>query len=479
MVYSTYVKPSLTASERIEQELRQANANSAQKQLDSAISEARGQGSAAIDTARNYGTQAISTSQQAVDNARDYANRSIASGQSGVSAILSGRGAVDDARAALRKIGNAANAEYDDAAKTARGMESDILAIRRGAADVRGVAEALTPYADALRQYGAEMWNDAGTVMDDALSTLGVGMGFINMDASAAPLVAEALRLYGEFDPDKYVAEAAQDVQSAYANARGQQERALSRMGVNPSSGAYQNAMQKLYSQSLATALSAAMTKAKERGKTEQSSQFQKLIVDNALKFLQDGGSLANTASGMQSSAANVYGSGAGILEKQAGLYADAASVYKNSGALQGSLAELLSGIAGNRASTLAGLETTASNLATNYAKEVQSAYSTLANIQQNAGNSVTGALNSLASMTQGVGNSIASAQQKHADVLNSTEALRVHAVNGGRSGGGTTTTGGVASSADDWMNWKGTGHSETWNRNNNPNYQTLLDSGR
>ena len=55
--------------------------------------------------------------------------------------------------------------------------------------------------------------------------------------------------------------------------------------------------------------------------------------------------------------------------------------------------------------------------------------------------------------------------------------ATEVSANNGGsaRGSGGVTVT---QSPSDDWMNWKGTGHSATWNRNNNPDFWSLANNG-
>lgn len=333
-------------------------------------------------SASRSNTSAPSTSRSlleaAISDARSQASAAVDSSRSGVQAILGRQGDVDSA----------------------------ILSMR-------GAADNMLPIAGDLRNQGNAMFESGTKVTEQALETLGTGLGFIRMDSSASPLVAEAMRLYGEFDPDKYVATAAQDVQSQGDNARAQGMRNLSRMGVSPTSGASQ-ALNQLYDRSLAVARTAAMTRARERGKTDQAAQFQNLVANNANTFLKTGGELASIGSSMQSQ-------GTGALKNAASVLGDAGSLYGSAGTLSLNFGNALSGAWGALAKAL---------------------------------------LNQAANTTD-------------------SERLRVSALTsggGGRFGGGVNVTN---ASEDDWMNWKGTGHSEGWNRNNNPNYQTLLDNGR
>lgn len=308
----------------------------------------------------------------AINDSRSQAAAAVGSSQSGVGAILGQSGNVNQSIAAMR----------DSAAK-------------------------MRPIADKLQGYGDELWAEGSRVMDDALSVLDTGMGFINMDADSSPLVAEALRLYGEFDPDKYVAGAAQDIQSQADNANSQTERNLSRMGINPTSGAYA-ALKSQLQRSLATAKAAAMTRARERGKTDAATMFQSLIADNANKFLSQGGSLA--------------GQGAAIKGQGANAQTGAASVLAD----------------------IAGVEGNAATLGLNFGKALQDAYQALANMQL-----------------------------QQADNTRATEQMRVNAVLGSGGGGGGVTV--TQAPKDDWMNWMGTGHTQSWNKNHNPNFNELL----
>lgn len=308
----------------------------------------------------------------AINDSRNQAAAAVGSSQSGVSAILGQSGNVNQS----------------------------IEAMRDSAAEMR-------PIAGKLQGYGDELWAEGSRVMDDALSVLDTGMGFINMDADSSPLVAEALRLYGEFDPDKYVAGAAQDVQIQADNARGQSERQLARMGVNPTSGAYA-ALKSQLQRSLATAKAAAMTRARERGKTDAATMFQSLIADNANKFLSQGGSLASQGAAIKGQGANAQTGAASVL------------------------------------ADIAGVEGNAATLGLNFSKALQDAYQALANTKV-----------------------------AQADNTRATEQMRVNAVLGSGGGGGGVTV--TQAPKDDWMNWMGTGHSVSWNRNHNPNFDELL----
>jgi hypothetical protein len=245
----------------------------------------------------------------AINSSRAQAAAGVGSAQSGVQAILGQKPLVD------RTIG-----------------------------DMRGAADAMVPIADELRGYGDAMWESGTKVTQQALDTLATGMGFIDMDESASPLVAEALRLYGQVDPDRYVATAAQDVQSAFDNQRGQNERRLARMGVNPSSGAAQ-ALNQLYDRSLAVARAAAMQRAREQGRAEQRSAFQDLVTGNAQKFLQTGGQLASIGASGQQAAVGAQKGAADVLGGAADIYGGAANLGLNFGKALSGAYNALAGI--------------------------------------------------------------------------------------------------------------------------------------
>ena len=408
-----------------------------------------------VDTARQYGQQAIDTGQQGVDNARQYGADAISSGRSGVDRILSGEGVVRDAYGNMVSQAEAANRGYDAAEDAARGMDPYI----RGVSDA---ANSMLPYADTLGGYGDQMWESGTKVTEQALATLGTGMGFINMDANASPLVAEALQVYGQIDPNRYVASAAQDVQKAADNAQGQMQRNLARQGVNSSSGSAQAQLQRLFQNSLAVAKAAAMTRARERGINDKANALQTLIANNANTFLQTGGQLASIGASGQGAAVNAQNAAAGVLQ-------GAGSLQGQAGNLQGTQAGVLGNVAAGR-NSVASTYGNASNIVTGFNKDAQSAYNALAGIQntagsnitdalralagiqstaganitgaqqnlanttQSAGNALTSAYNNLAGTTLSAGSAITGAKMNQAQLTNSTEATRVSA---NKSGGG------------------------------------------
>lgn len=250
----------------------------------------------------------------AINSSRAKAREAVGSAQSGVGAILGQKPLID------RTIG-----------------------------DMRGAADSMLPIADDMLGKSDAMWESGTKVTQQALDTLATGMGFINMDESASPLVAEALRLYGQVDPDRLAATAAQDVQAQADNARAQGVRNLSRMGVNPTSGASQ-ALNQLYDRSLAVARAAAMQRAKEQGRAEQRSALQDLVTGNAQKFLQTGGQLASIGSSGQQAAVGAQKGAADVLGNAAGIYGRAGDLGLSFGNTLRGAYDALAGVQMNEA---------------------------------------------------------------------------------------------------------------------------------
>lgn len=229
-----------------------------------------------------------------IGSSRAQAAAGVASGQSGVQAILAGRPAVD-----------------------------------RAVGDMRNAAGAMLPIADTMRGEGDALFDSGTRVTEQALATLGTGLGFINMDESASPLVAEAVRLYKETDPNNRVAFAAQDVQSQFDNASAQNERELARRGVSPTSGA-SLALNSLRDRALAVARASAMTRGREQGKADQRSVLQNLIANNANTFLQTGGQLASIGTSARAQGVGAQQGAAGVLGNAGNLFGNAGELGLN-----------------------------------------------------------------------------------------------------------------------------------------------------
>ena len=257
----------------------------------------------------------------AIADARAQASSAVGSSRSGVDAILGRQGDIDSAISSMR-----------------------------------GDAGAMEGIAGSLQDKGDAMFESGTKVTDQALETLGTGLGFINMDSSASPLVAEALKLYGNFDPNQYVATAAQDVQSAQDNQRGQTERGLARMGVSPSSGAAMSARSQL-DKYYAAAKAAAMTRARQAGLKDQASVFQSLLANNANTFLQTGGQLASIGSSMRAQGASALGTAGNLLGDAGRLYGTAGSLSLDYGKNLASAYNALAGTQINQANVTSNTE--------------------------------------------------------------------------------------------------------------------------
>ena len=219
----------------------------------------------------------------AIGSSRAQASAAVGSAQNGVQAILSGRPAID-----------------------------------RAVGDMRNAANAMLPIADTMRGEGDALFDSGTKVTEQALATLGTGLGFINMDSSASPLVAQAI---------------------------------LSRMGVNPTSGAAL-ALDKLYDKGLAVARAAAMTRARERGKNDQMTAFQNLLANNANTFLQTGGQLASIGTSARAQGVNAQQGAAGVLGNAGNLFGNAGELGLNYGKTLMGAYNALAGVQSDAAKT-------------------------------------------------------------------------------------------------------------------------------
>lgn len=229
-----------------------------------------------------------------INASRSQAAAGVASGQNGVQAILNGKPNVD-----------------------------------RAVGDMRNAANAMLPIADTMRGEGDALFDSGTKVTEQALATLGTGLGFINMDEGASPLVAKSIELFRGIDPDRYVAGAAQDVQSQFDNASAQGERELARRGVSPTSGAAL-ALNDQRNRALAVARASAMTRARERGINDQASAFQSLLANNANTFLQTGGQLASIGTSARAQGVGAQQGAAGVLGNAGNLFGNAGELGMN-----------------------------------------------------------------------------------------------------------------------------------------------------
>lgn len=262
-------------------------------------------------------------------------------------AIKTISGGLDSANAASeRTIGHIESADADlNSARTAASSITNAIG------NVNSTASSLTGYADILRNMG--------------LDTSGLGTAILNGDSSVGGLAGEYLNAIGlagdaalDITPDRYVSQAASDTQKAHENALGQAERNLSRQGVSASSGAY-GALQSQMATSLATALAAAKTKARQTGLSDRLTA----LTNRAGLY---GNALTKGAELQQQGAQNIA-SAADIVTKQGDLFATA-----------GNLANAQS----NAFANIGGVEVSLGNLEVSNNKLIQGAIQAIASMQ-------------------------------------------------------------------------------------------------
>lgn len=337
-------------------------------------------------------------------------NSAVGAAQSGLNAIL-GMGA---------QIKNDTNA-----------MRGQAGLVNQQAGKLNGVgdslisnADALRPLADKLGGYGDDLWGQGQAMWDQSKDAFGQAGALVSMNPNATGLAGEFLRMYGLLSPDRYVSQAASDVQGAYNNAWAQLGRAASRAGSSVGSG-NRSALEAQRARSLATALAAAKTKARQTG-IDQQAGFLGTMTDAATKFYNMGKDSASTALAAQTAGADAQKAAAGVLGEIGNQYKGAAGVFGDAGQLYANAANIFGDAAGVDLS---------------YGKLTQSGYAGLADAYKAA-----------------------------ADYYLGAARVGVSADRGGGGGGVQITQ----APEDDWMNWMGTGHSQTWNFNHNPNYETL-----
>ena len=208
-------------------------------------------------------------------------------------------------------------------------------AVSDWAEKVGQTAGSLTPYAQSLQDYAQKVFGQGQTLVDQGNAILGTWGNF-------APLVGQYTEALKSLNPNDRVSMAAHDVQRSYQNTQGQNQRALSRMGVDPSSGAYQ-AQKAQWDQALATALAGAKTRARNQGLTEQITQLaQGLGVGSNLA--QAGASIGTQGAGVMGQAGDLLGQAANVITAQGNLYGTAGQLEQGAGQLMGTQADVYQG---------------------------------------------------------------------------------------------------------------------------------------
>ena len=236
-----------------------------------------------------------------------------------------------------------ARQKYADAqAKMQEGMKallggdpSASTAKIRGYGDqMTGFAGEMRPLADDIRALGGEIGDIGRGINTTGSGLLELGNDVLNMNRdSSSPLVQALLGLYDAYSPGRLASLAGQDVANQYSVAQGQQNRQLSRQGVNPSSGRYVS-LNQLANDAMATAKAAAMTRASIQGLDKQAAFLTdgiaglgKLLVSQGVSTQAQGAATLGNAIGADQSAAGILSSVASIFGSAAGLEQTAANM--------------------------------------------------------------------------------------------------------------------------------------------------------
>lgn len=276
-------------------------------------------GLAALNPASITNSSSGATSLTQKDKAAQAYQDAVSTAQKGYQAILGG------VESANKHIASADN-DLESARKSANGMSAAIT-------NVNNSASALSPFAQSLNQIGQSQLSMYDQLISGDISRGGIAGDYLGAVKAAADA---ALNI----DPDRYVSMAASDVQSAFANAQGQTERELARRGVSMGSGASVSNLRKQLAQSLAVALSAAKTKARQQGIDSQLNA----LTQRAGMFKD----VLNTAQSAGAQASENIAKAAGIFQAQGDLYATAgqlgqsqANSFANIGGVEVNLGQL------------------------------------------------------------------------------------------------------------------------------------------
>ena len=149
----------------------------------------------------------------AINDAKAYSSKAVGAAQSGLDAVLAGKGQVNTAVGNMNKQANAAIADADKAKVT---------------------YAQLGPIAALLGNYGDNLWGEGVALSEQAKDIFGQAGAMMRMDPDASGLAGEFIKYWQSLSPDRYVSQAASDTQGAYQNANGQAQRDLARRGVSP-----------------------------------------------------------------------------------------------------------------------------------------------------------------------------------------------------------------------------------------------------
>ena len=208
---------------------------------------------------------------------------------------------------------------YNNAVASSNNINSILNSAQSSLGDAKIAASNITPLAQSLTNIGNSQMSIYDQLMGNAESN-----GAVKDYLDAIGLAADAAL---KINPDNYVSMAASDVQGSFDNALGQYQRNLSRQGVSAGSGAASARLQEQFQQSLATALAAAKTRARQSG-----LEAQQTALTNRASLYKN---VLDSAQSAQQSGATNLASAAGLYNTKAGVMANIGGVEVNFGNLE------------------------------------------------------------------------------------------------------------------------------------------------
>lgn len=352
----------------------------------------------------SVGSSGRTTPRALAERGQGYVGEAIGSAQNGVNAVLGAGAQVHSDTAKMREQAQLVNTQGK--------------ALNATAGQIKDYAGKMTPYADQLGVIGDTLLGEGSVLWDQSKDIFGQGGALARLDGSAGGLAGEFVKQYNLLSPDRYVSQAASDVQGSYQNAWDQMVRGNARRGVSAGSGAA-GALGTQYAAMLATARAAAKTKARQMGIDEQTKMLS-TMTGAANTLYNMGNDTAQSALAAQKAGADAKKGAADVL-------GGAADALGKAGSLQSAAGQLFA--------NAAGIFGDAARIGIGYVDSVRVAYDSLSGAQQAAANYY----------------------------LRNAEL----AMGRGGGGGGATVTNVTTAPKD--TGWKNTGHSSTYVRNTDP----------
>ena len=268
--------------------------------------------------------------------------------------------------AGISEADSAARKLYSDAAEKMKtglaallgGDPSASTAKIRGYGDqVAGLGGRIDPLVADVKSLGGELAGIGRGMNDQGVSLLGLGNDILGMNRdSSSQLVQELMKMYDSYLPDRLASMAGQDLTSEYEALIGRNDRDLSRMGVNPTSGRYDSIKNQLGT-SMALAKAALKTRMSMEGLERRSEYLDKIGLL--------GRQLVSQGTSTQAQGAAVLGNAIGADQTAAGMFAQMASLFSSAASLEGTAANMDLGFAKDvmgQENAMAGLDTATAN---------------------------------------------------------------------------------------------------------------------